>query len=397
MVNTDVAIVGGGPAGLIAAREAAKRGAKVTVFEKQKEIGLSRHCAGLLSVKGLKTIDVPLKSIFIKNRFRGARFHSPSGITFTVEREEDVACFVDRSALDKFLAKQASDVGADIRLLSKVLSIKSSGKQMLVSGHWGQISANAVVNAEGVASKFVKAIGLTPINPAYILPALQFDLTDVDVDTSYVDIYLGRKLAPGFFVWVIPINNNSVRVGMACKKIDLQERLTNFVQDRFAKFTMLSARTGFVITCGPIRRTFDEKFIVVGDAAGQVKPTTGGGVIMGGICSSIAGEVVANAVKTRKTNLSFLRIYEELWKKKVGKELNTMFMARRIANRLTDKAMDNIFKAVLEKNLQTEFLVNGDMDFQSKVISSIAKKKVIIKILLSIVPDIIRSKKTSRR
>ena len=390
MMNTDIIVIGAGPAGLIAAREAAKRGAKVTVLEEHKEIGVPCHCAGLLSVKGLKDIAMPLDANFIQNKLTGARFFSPSGLSFTVERKENVACAVDRTKFDKFLAQQATSAGAEIETQSKVQEINRHDKGVTVSGPQGSINAHFVVDAEGVNSRLVKRMGLTSLKPECLLPALQFELADVDLDSGYAEIHVGRKVAPSFFAWVIPLNSNSARAGLACKGANAREKLESFVRSRFDKFSRLSVSSGRVVTCGPIARTFADNFVVVGDAAGQTKPTTGGGVILGGICASFAGEIVAEAVKSRAYSGFFLRKYETLWKNRLGKEFRIMRLARNTLNCLSDKTLDKIFKIVMDNNLQAEFSMRGDMDFQSDLLSGLGKKKDLLRILLTAAPDLLR-------
>jgi geranylgeranyl reductase family protein len=393
MMHTDIVVIGAGPAGLIAAREAAEGGAEVTVLEEHREIGVPCHCAGLLSIKGLKDIAITLNADFVQNKLRGARFHSPSGLSFTVEREEYVACVVDRTEFDKFLAQQAVHAGAEIKLQSRVQNAERHDEGIGVSGPWGSNNASVVIDAEGVDSRLVEKMGLTPLKPKCILPALQFEVADVDLDPAYAEIHVGRKVAPGFFAWVIPLSGNSARVGLACRGVNPREKLEIFVKKRFDKCSRISVSSGCVISCGPIPRTYADNFLVVGDAAGQSKSTTGGGVILGGICASFAGSVAAEAVKNRIYTSAFLRKYETLWKKRLGKEFRIMRLARNILNRLSDETIDKIFKIVIEKNLQAEFSMKGDMDFQSNLLSALGKKKDLLRILLAAVPDIIHFRK----
>jgi digeranylgeranylglycerophospholipid reductase len=392
MTYRDVVVIGAGPAGLIAAREAARRGATVTVLEEHAEIGVPCHCAGLLSIKGLKDLGIPLSSDFVQNRLKGARFYSPSGLSFVVGRREAVACAVDRSMFDKFLAEKATRAGAEIRTESRVKGISRVDKRIAVEGSFSSLSAGVVVDAEGVASRFVKAIGLRPLESRGVLPALQFELEDVKVDPAYAEIYVGNKVAPGFFAWVIPLGHDSVKVGLGCKRANVREKLESFIQTRFGKVKRAAVHSGRLITCGPISRTFDDNFIVVGDAAGQVKPTTGGGVILGGVCAAFAGEVAVEAMENRNASAVFLEKYERLWKSRLGGEFRTMRLARQVVNRLSDKTTDKLFKFVLEKNLQEEFSVKGDIDFQGGLLSALVKKRDLIRILLTAAPDLLRFK-----
>jgi len=382
--DTEVLIVGAGPAGLIAAREAARKGAEVTVLEQDAEIGLPCHCAGLLSLKGLDQIGVPPANPFVQNRVRGARFFSPSGLSFTIERNEPIACIADRSMFDKLLAEQATEAGATIKLDSSVKSIERTSRG--VRAHCGEksIATGVVIDAEGAGSRIVKDAKLKPLNPAYLLPGLQYDLRNVNIDPNYVEIHTGRTVAPEFFAWVMPLSNDSARVGLACRKASPKEQLERFIEGRFHGVDQLERtafRAGPIITCGPIEKTFAAHILIVGDAAGQAKPITGGGVILGGICATIAGEVAAEAVRRKDFTATFLGTYESQWKKMLRREFRTTLLARKVMNRLSDKAIDNLFRAIIKQNLQEQLSTEGDMDFQRSILLKILKDREILRIL----------------
>jgi geranylgeranyl reductase family protein len=373
----EILVVGAGPAGLIAAREAASRGAEVTVLEEDTEIGLPCHCTGLLSLRGLRNIGIPPDGQFVQNKVRGARFFSPSGLSFTIEKDRPVACVVDRCLFDRFLARQAIEAGAQIRLNSRAHGIKRVKTQIATNIGRELVRAKILIDAEGVSSRFVRAAGLNPLNPKCILPGLQIELEGAEVDPNYVEVHTGRRIAPKFFAWVIPLSEDSVRVGLACEGANTKERLENFVRIRFGDdnvFRRVSTRPGLVVTGGPIEKTFKDNFLVVGDAAGQVKSTTGGGVIFGGICASKAGEVVVEAVKKGTFVSSFLERYESLWKETLGKEFGTTLLARKVMNRLSDKAIDKIFAVIIQKKLQDLLSEEDDMDLQRGAILKLMKR-----------------------
>jgi geranylgeranyl reductase family protein len=385
--ETEILVVGAGPAGLIAAREAARRGAEVTVLEEDAEVGLPCHCAGLLSLKGLRNIGVSIHGRFVQNEVRGARLFSPSGLSFTVERDEPVACIVDRCLFDRFLARQATEAGARIRLNLKAHGVERVKTRIVMYAGRESVRSKILIDAEGVSSRVVRAVGLKPLNHDCILPALQFELKGAEVDPNYVEVHTGRKIAPSFFAWVIPLGEDSVRVGLACKGANPKERLEKFVKIRFKDkndLRWVSTRPGLVVTCGPIKRTFDDNLLVVGDAAGQVKPTTGGGVILGGVCASIAGEVAAEAAIKGTFTGSFLERYERLWREKLGKEFGTTLLVRKLMDRLSDKAIDKLFKVIIEKGLQDLLSKEGDIDFQRGVLLKLLKRKEILGILPSL-------------
>jgi flavin-dependent dehydrogenase len=260
---------------------------------------------------------------------------------------------------------------------------------MMVKSSTSSIHSDIVVDAEGVTSRFVKRMGLTPLRQEGVLPALQFELTEVDVDPDYAEIYFGKTLAPGFFVWVIPLSDDTVRVGLACRDVSLLKRLKTFINTRFHRFVQMSIHSGHVITGGPIPRTYDDNFIVVGDAAGQVKMTTGGGVILGGICAMTAGEILGQATHRGTYSRNFLGRYEKLWKSRLGREFRLMRFARKTANQLSDRVLDKLFHVIIKKNLHAELSINGDMDYQADSISSFIKKRDLVKIFITAIPEII--------
>ncbi|MEM1582176.1 MAG: NAD(P)/FAD-dependent oxidoreductase [Candidatus Bathyarchaeia archaeon] len=394
--EVEIAVIGAGPAGLIAAREASLRGVKPTVLEEHKEIGLPCHCAGLLSIKGLRKIGVPLDGPFVQNKVRGARFFSPSNLSFTVKREEPVACVVDRYLLDKFLAEQASRMGSLIKLNSRVRVAKRDVKGWVLDiNGYGKLRTKVLIDAEGVSRRILGMTGLKTPESRKLLRGLQVDIKGVNLDPDYVEVHFSSKLAPGLFAWVIPVRDDIARVGLACKDLNPRESLFKFIKKRFREFCsdieILKFYSGLVITSGPIKRTFGNRLLVVGDSAGQVKPLTGGGVIFGGICAIIAGRVASEAIMSDRTDESFLRIYEGEWRTIIGKELKLALLARGILNKLSDKNLDEIFSIISKEEIYRELSEKGDMDFHAKSIMNIIKKKDVLKFLPVILKSILSS------
>jgi digeranylgeranylglycerophospholipid reductase len=383
--DTEILVIGAGPAGLIAAREAATRKTEVTILEEHSEIGQPCHCAGLVSIEGLKSLGLPTQGPYVQNKVKGARFLSPSGLTFTVEKGEPVACILNRSLFDKFLAQQASAAGAYVRLGEKAGGLGLEKTHAIIRGENSSLAAKMVIDAEGVASRILKTAGLEPVDKSGVLPGVQCDLEGVSMDPDHVEVYTGRRVAPGFFAWVMPLGGDAARVGLGCKATNPHERLEAFVNARFGNKNIekLDVRSGLIVTCGPIKKSFADRFLVVGDAAGQAKPTTGGGVVLGGICASIAGEAVAEAVARGDYSASFLGRYEERWKERFSHDYRMMLLARRVLNKLSDSAVDKLFRAVIDENLQGLLSAEGDMDFQSGVLLKLFRKKEILGILPS--------------
>ena len=392
--ETDVLVVGAGPTGLIAGREAARRGVNVTVLEEHEEIGVPCHCAGLLSIRGLKEIGVEPSDEFVQNEVSGAVFHSPSDLTFEIRGREKMTYVVDRVTFDKALARQAVSAGVELRLGFKAERFLM--KKGVVSGVVGEnketIRAKVVIDAEGSGCRLLKMVDFEKPNPEGFLQATQLEVAEVKPDSDLVEIFVGSMVAPKFFLWVIPTGADSARVGLACKDRKRYNLLKNFVENKLGKHRTTAVRAGCVITSGPSARTCHDGVIIVGDAAGQTKPTTGGGVVTGGICASIAGEVAAEAVLKDDPSAGFLRKYEDLWRRRLGREFSLMLLARKILNRLSDDTIDGIFKEIVKSRLQGAIEEEGDIDFQSKVLRRLARQPPLLKILLRVAGDILFKK-----
>mgnify|MGYP003878670353 CR=1 FL=1 len=362
-------MIGAGPSGLIAAREAARRGVDVLVLEEHAQIGLPVECAGLLSLRGLKAIGAyGARERFVLNELRAATFYSPSGRELRIEAPKPVACVVDRHELDVVLAEQAMDAGAEVELgrLVKRISIRPGGVEL--GGSWGSVSAELAIVAEGFRSRLVRQLGLRGLDWRRVLPASQIDVPAPDVDEEGVEVHLGRGVAPGFFAWVIPLGDGVARVGLACRGADPRDMLRAFLKRRFGLRGIETAYSGSVLKCGPIPKTYAERALVVGDAAGQAKPTTGGGVILGGLCASIAGQVAAEAVEAGDFSEPFLSSYERRWRRLLGAEFSAMKKARALLDIMPDGALDVAFELAKRAGLAERVPEIADMDFQSSLL-----------------------------
>lgn len=387
----DAVVVGAGPAGLIAATRLADLGKTVAVFEEHKEIGIPNHCTGLLSASGLKQIGVVPDKRFVQSEVKGAHFHSPTRLTFTIKAQEVKAYVVDRSNFDKILGTRAIQGGVEIRLNSRIKGLKLNRDEgtYIAETNGRNVRTKVVIDAEGYASRLLKQAGLKPPDPKWMLPALQFEIVNLNVDSTMVELFFGRDIAPGFFAWIVPTGSDSARVGLACRGGNQYQRLKQFVDKTLGKVEVNQIRPGCVILGGPISRTFKDGFLVVGDAAGQVKPTTGGGVITGAICAKVAGETAAKAIEQSDTSEKTLKEYEVSWRELLGKEFSTMSLARKLADRLSDKTIDKIFQIIIEEELYQVIELEGDMDFQSGIIKAAIQHPKVLKALTSVASDLL--------
>ena len=366
--------MGGGPAGLLAASKIAESGHQVLVLEEHPEIGKPDHCAGLLSSSGLKSLGLKPPDDVIQNTVSGARIHAPSGHSILVERGQREAFVIDRRRFDSWLAREASSKGAEIVTGIRVSEIGGQRENLrTVRTKDKEYQVPITVIAEGAPSVLTRMVGLTTISRGSRYPAYQYEVKGVDVDEDLVEMFYGRRLAPGFFAWIIPLGERRARVGLASKnksKIRLDAAVKNhpIISKRLKGAEIERGMGGTVLVGKPISKLSADGVVVVGDAAGMVKATTGGGVIIGGLAALEAGSVVNHALQQEDVSRKSLSKYDSRCKSLFHRELETMNLAQKALSSLSDKGLDSIIKDAHELGLLSIVRKEGDMDMQGRVI-----------------------------
>jgi digeranylgeranylglycerophospholipid reductase len=375
----DIVVVGGGPCGSYSAYTAAKLGAEVTVFEEHEEIGAPKHCAGHLNISSLRLLGLDVPRGAVENEIRGAVFCSPSGKQFVLRCRAPVTYVVNRELFDKHLFDLALKAGVHYCLRSRVKSLlldSGSVKGVVIKGEGGnreRVEANVVIDAEGCSAKLLKKTGLHGLKGSMMVKGIQAEVDCVEgTEEDMVEVYLGNKVAPGFFAWIIPRNDGSAKVGLATESGDPRDYLRRFMEKHpVASEKLKKSRTTYtsfhpIPLAGPIPKTFSDGFLVVGDAASQVKPTTGGGVIFGLTCAREAGEVAYEAVKIQDFSEAFLSSYQSRWRKLVGFDLAAMLRMRRMLNSLSDSRIDGMIDLCRKLGVDSVLEKVGDLDFQGR-------------------------------
>jgi len=364
-LRPEAAVVGAGPAGLLAAKRVAERGFSVQVFEEHSVVGEPSHCAGLISVEGLRRLGVEPRDSFIQGTVYGGRVYAPSGESLELRDRKSRAYVVDRRALDMHLAERAADAGAGLALSERVEALEFKGVRATLRLRGGSVEPTVVIDAEGPGARLLSQAG-HDTGQRGLLNGFNVELAGVEVDQGMVELWFGNSLADGFFAWVIPTGDDSARCGLASRGDGLAG-LKGFVRKRFGVEAPSEVRAGRVCTGGPVRRTVYGNVLLVGDAAGQVKPTTGGGVVLGGLCACVAGDVASEHL-ARGEDLSR---YERLWRREYGHEFRLMLALRGLMNGLGDERLSRALQAFSEEGLQAKaqsLLETGDVDMQSGVI-----------------------------
>ena len=373
--KTDVVVVGGGPCGSFSALTAAKLGAEVVVCEEHEGIGTPTHCAGHISISGLKRLGLRLPQRIIENEIKGATFYSPSGKRFIVRRVSPVTIVINRELFDRYLSELAMKAGARYLLRTRVKSLwidRGCVAGIITNkGHQAIIRSNIVINAEGCPPTLLRKAGMPALDRSMVVNAVQVEVDQVqNMETDMVEIYLGEGYAPGFFAWIIPRRNSSAKVGLATRMGDPRRYLHRLIykhpiaSEKLRKSKVLRSSFHPIPLGGPIFKTYSNGLLIVGDAASQVKPTTGGGIIFGLLCSRIAGEVAHEALEHNDFSEDFLSEYESRWRKTIGFDMKVMLLIRQILNRLTDRKLDEIIELCTRLGLNEPLEEMGDVDFE---------------------------------
>jgi len=359
----DVIIVGAGPIGSYAAYKLAGMGYETAVLEWKDRLGELVCCTGIISQECVNSFAIDDNVIL--RQANSAKLFSPSGRLLRLQREETQAYIVDRSAFDLALANRAQAKGARYILSSPVQNIEVRKDRVRVEVNHQEERANfearAVVIATGFGSKLAEASGLGKAGD-FVMGA-QAEVPAIEVDE--VEVYLGQEIAPGFFAWLVPTSPHRALVGLLSRRspgLYLRKLISSLV----AQGKIVSAEAKLTYGGIPLKtlaKTWAERLIVVGDAAGQVKPTTGGGIYYGLLCADIAANILHRALASNALSAKSLADYEREWKRKLKQELRIGYWARKFYERLSDGQIDRIFDIIKSNDIDQALLKAEELSF----------------------------------
>jgi digeranylgeranylglycerophospholipid reductase len=352
----DVIVVGSGPAGSVTARFAAEAGAKVLIIERRAEVGVPVLCGEGVSQK-VDHFKVLEGKRWIATKMEGARVFSPNGTKITLSAEyagDETGYVVYRDIFDQELARGAVQKGAEIMMNTNAVDLlKKDGKiKGIVARHFDEtleIESDIVVGADGVESRIGKWAGIqTTLKPYDLETCVQYTLTNVDWDSPYCDFFLGKHVAPGGYVWVFPKGKDVANVGIGILASLSESGKAVHLLDKFIaahpglkKGEPLRVITGADPVAEPIQSVKDN-LLLVGDAARQVDPITGGGLMHAIEAGKYAGGTIGAAVEKQRFDAQTLSEYETRWKKAFGKKLHRNYVAKEIMLDMEDKTLDKL-------------------------------------------------------
>ncbi len=360
--SADVVVAGVGPGGLYAALEALKRGLSVHIFDKKEVVGLPVKCGEYFPVRKemeyllpdatdhMHVFDVPQEAV--DNVCKTIRVISPKGREFEFDFE---AYVLDRTTLEQRLAEQVEALGGTIQLRTPVDLFTNSGDLFVGKDRASAVKAKVVIAADGFPSKVAKSAGILTedyMTPNNVAINYEYLIMGLNVDQSVTEMYMGAEFAPGGYGWIIPKGNRSANVGIGIrtsfsKRNDGKGYLEFFLNRcLMTKEKLEGGKLGPMIADvlpvdGPLERTYSHRVMAVGDAAGMVMPTNGGGISTAMITGEIAGQVAADHLQKGIP----LSEYEKRWKQAIGSEMLVSTKLRRLADHFMGN--DMLFHIVL--------------------------------------------------
>lgn len=375
----DVIIVGAGPVGGYVAGSISKHGYTVALLEEHHEIGRPIQCAGLISHR---VFDILGFKCGVLNEISGATLYSPSNKSLIFKGKKSKACVIDRAAFDQEIVKRALDCGTDLLLGAKVTAVNRHGRGITVKvkedGLTKDVGCKLVIGSDGVGSIVARDLGFS--QPTDFLSGFGAECLGVEnLDLDCVNIFVGNKIAPGFFAWIIPTEEGA-RIGLCTSRGDastfqyFKKLLTHPQIKKTLKDAKIERYIAGLIPLGPMKKIHADRAMLVGDAAAQVKPLSGGGVYMGLLCGNHCANVAARALKNDDVSEKSLKEYPKLVSNDIGKELKRANLLRKIFVELKDAHLEEGFEILGNEKIVKLIATHGDIDYPSGLTKAVLQK-----------------------
>lgn len=370
----DVIVVGGGHVGLYACLELTRQGFQVLLVDQKKEIGERIVCTGIIGEEAFERFQLPEDTVI--GRVQQVRFHSPGGLYFDYSPPKVLARVVDRALFNRYFAAQALRQGARIETEKRVDHIRIKKDAVTVkttdsAGHLATHEAKVLILATGVNYKLFEWLRLQA--PKNFLGGAQIQVPFQGEEGTHV--YFGCGVAPGSFAWWVPTQQGIARVGLLSENNPrlhikrLLDRIHPGWQDDVGE-KHIDLRP---VVQEPLEKSYADRVLVVGEAAGQIKTTTGGGIYYGLVGAQFAVEVLKEAFRRNRFTSDILSRYDRRWKRALGDEIRLGYYFRKICARLTDEQMDELFDRMVQDEVLNLAYQEAEFDWHKSIILSIFK------------------------
>lgn len=375
-LDADVVVVGAGPAGSATARDIARAGFQVILLEEHGEVGRPVHCSGLVTPRTLALAEVD--EDIVVNRIRGAYVHTPSGHTVVIGGDRVHALVIDRCQLDQRLAGQAQAAGATLQMNTRLVGVQQRAGGVVVEvqseGDRHLLHSRLVVGADGSNSALARLLGMAASQERVVAVGGEARATPLSGD--FVEVFVGPQVAPGWFGWGIPAQPGTVRLGIGSSQPGANPRalLRNMLESwpHLAAGDFLGLQGGLIPLQRPLR-TYDERVLLVGDAAGQVKPTSGGGIYTSLAAAKWCSQVSVEALERDQFSRAALARYEEGWSGELGRELTRGAALRKALLALDAHEVDALVSVLGREPFKRIVSQEGDIDFPSRLFSRLLR------------------------
>jgi digeranylgeranylglycerophospholipid reductase len=363
----DVLVVGGGPAGAIAAKTAVEKGLSALIVEKRPAIGAPVRCAEGIGKEALQEFIEP-DPRWISAEMTGAGIVAPDGFFMKLSSSmagNKVGYILDRKFFDRELVWKAAEAGADVAVKSRASSAilekgVVKGARVEHGGKVTDVRAQVVIAADGVESKFSRWCGIDTTVPAReIMSSVQYVMTDIDIDPGATIFYLGNEVAPEGYLWIFPKGKRSANVGIGISGRKsgeghrARDYLDKFVQKTFPNGKIIEFVPGGVSVCRPLDCTVADGLLIAGDAARVVDPLTGGGIYNAMYTGRLAAEVAADCIGKGDLSKKALMRYDTEWRaSKMGKSIERNYNIKEYLIKQPDAKLNEIIHSVSNLNLQ---------------------------------------------
>jgi digeranylgeranylglycerophospholipid reductase len=371
----DVIVVGAGPGGSWAAKAAAEKGAKVLLLEKDREVGVPVRCGEAIGTAGLHAVCEPEPlPRGVANGISGAVLVAPNGREVVLDWGQEVGAILDRKIFDYELSLMAAAKGVEIRTKAYVYDVIRNGVNgnAAVNGvrvqHLGKnydVAAKIVIGADGIESRVGRFAGLRTFTKLKDMEScMQVTLANVtNIDRRYIYLLFGREVAPGGYLWIFPKSETVANVGIGisgeyARHKSAQRYLQGFIDRRFPNASAVYTVVGGV-TCAPtLEKIVADGVMLVGDAAHQINPMSGGGITTAMLAGKIAGRVAAAAIAKGDVSSKGLEPYPREWHDAEGKNHERLYKIKQAVYKFTDDELNRTAEAVLAMKPEERTLIN---------------------------------------
>ncbi len=353
--QADVVVVGGGPAGLIAAREAAGGGRDVILLERDRAIGSPVRCGEGVGSRGLSEFISPESASWVARRITRVIFWAPDGTEVRVA-EGDVGYILDRSRFEPALAAEAGRAGAEIRVGTEAVGLERRDDRwrVAVRGPKGDaaIDARIVIAADGVEALVARWAGLDTRVPARDMESCaQYVVSNIAFDPDAIYLHFGHRVAPGGYAWIFPKSVGVANVGLGIVALRANGRPARaWLDDYMARYFPGGVTTGYtvggVIVHPTIKRTVTDGLLVCGDAAHMVNPLSGGGIVNAMKAGRLAARTVVSALAAGDTSAPRLQQYHDEWMRMLGDDHLRYYRLKEAISKFDDSFLDGLARTV---------------------------------------------------